>query len=225
MPYDDTEFVDREFPAPQPGTAITANPARPGAGAGASGRAPTREELDAQMTATQQQLAKLRETHEQLERSKAEIEEKRRRRAEYQTGRAELRDELTRAVGLLEKAEFDSRRDAEQMARSVEGLRGALDQVEGLHEETWTESNWTHELSKALTVIENARLEWNSARLKCPVLSGASCPGPAGTQPPRSGWDTLSFGQLCRLGIAFTWPLLVVGLVAVALFAAALWRR
>ena len=48
---------------------------------GATGRAPTREELDSQLTATQQDLAKLREAQEQLERAKAAIEEMRRRRA------------------------------------------------------------------------------------------------------------------------------------------------
>mgnify|MGYP003348738698 CR=1 FL=1 len=47
----------------------------PRGSAALSSRAPTREDLDAQVTATQQQLAKLREAQEQLERARSELEE------------------------------------------------------------------------------------------------------------------------------------------------------
>ena len=113
MPFDETEFVDRDYPASSSATATTA----PRGATSLSPRAPTREDLDAQVTATQQQLAKLREAQEQLERARSELEEMRRRRAEFQNGRGEMRDQLTRAVGLLENAEFESRRNAEQMTR------------------------------------------------------------------------------------------------------------
>jgi len=221
MPYDDTEFVDQEFPSPHAGTPGVG--ARPGAGT--AGRAPTREELDSQLTATQQQLAKLREVHEQLERAKSELEEMRRRRAEFQTGRGEMRDELTRGIGLLEKAEFEARRDAEQMARSLEGLRSALGSVEQVRDEAWTEANWNQELGKALTVVENARMEWNSARLRWTVLGAApsaeSPNGPSAVPPLAS----LRFGTLCRIGLAFTWPLVLLGLAGVAAIVVALVRR
>jgi hypothetical protein len=220
MPYDDTEFVDREFPSPHVGTAASVRP-----GAGTGGRAPTREELDSQLTATQQQLAKLREVHEQLERAKSELEEMRRRRAEFQTGRGEMRDELTRGIALLEKAEFDARRDAEQMARSLEGLRGALGTVESVRDEAWTESNWNQELGKGLAIVENARMEWNSARLKWPVLgAAASADQPSGPAASPS-LASLPFGQLCRVGLAFTWPLVLLGAAGVAAIVVAVAMR
>jgi hypothetical protein len=224
MPYDDTEFVDREFPAPTSGTATAVGAVRPGAGTG--GRAPTREELDAQLTETQQRLAKLREAHEQLERAKSELEEMRRRKAEFQTGREEIRTALNRGIGLLEKAEFEARRDAEQMVRSLEGLRLALSQVSAVRDESWTESNWGEEIGKALTVIENAQMEWNGARIKWPVLSGET-PAAGSSQPASVApvWERLSFLQLCRLGLAFTWPLMLVGLIAVTVFALAIAQR
>ncbi len=221
MPYDDTEFVDHEFPSPHAGT--PGNPVRPGAGT--AGRAPTREELDSQLTATQQQLAKLREVHEQLERAKSELEEMRRRRAEFQTGRGEMRDELTRGIALLEKAEFDARRDAEQMARSLEGLRSALGNVESVRDETWTEGNWNQELGKALAVVENARMEWNSARLKWTVLGAAPAPDGAAGSPVHAPLGSLPFGQLCRIGLAFSWPLVLIGIAGVAAVVVVLVRR
>jgi predicted RNase H-like nuclease (RuvC/YqgF family) len=221
MPYDDTEFVDRDFPvSPSPSTGTSSR------GTPAAGRAPTREELDAQVTANQQQLAKLREAQEQLERARAELEEMRRRRADFQQGRTELREQLTRGIGLLEKADFDARRDSEQLGRSLDGLRSASSQIESLHEESWTDNDWNQQLSRALTVIENARMELNSARLKWPLLDGnaASTPTHGGKAHPTSLAD-LPFKSLLRLGFALTWPIGAVGLVAIAVFAVVLLRR
>jgi hypothetical protein len=80
MALDGTDFVDTDLR-----TSGGSSPRLATAGQSvsmATGRAPTREELDSQLTATQQDLAKLREAQEQLERAKAAIEEMRRRRGE-----------------------------------------------------------------------------------------------------------------------------------------------
>lgn len=222
MPYDDTEFVDRDFPSPHPVTASTGN--RP-SGVG-TGRAPTREDLDAEVTATQHQLAKLREAQEQLERARSELEEMRRRRADFQNGRTDLRDQLTRGIGFLEKAEFEARRDAEQMARSLDGLRTTFGQIESLQEETWTDTSWGQELSRGLTVIDNARMELNSARLKWPVLDGIQTgqQNLAATSSSK-GLAELPFRVLLRIGLALTWPLLLLGGTAIVVLSFALLRR
>ena len=190
------------------------------------GRAPTREDLDAQLTGTQQQLAKLRETQEQLERTRTALEEMRRRRAEFSIGLDETRAHLIRGTGLLEKAEFEARRDAEQLSRTLEGLRGALASLEPLTEKAWSDQNWEQELTRALTVIENARMEHNGARLKWPVLDGKTAEGSAPVEAPQKlSFTTLPTGQLCRLGFALTWPLALVALVASVLGLVLLARR
>lgn len=197
MAFDGTDFVDTDYSSPRSST-----PSAP--------RAPSREELDAQLTGTQQQLAKLREAQDQLERTRAAVEEMRRRHAEFTAGRAETLQSLTRGIGLLEKAEQDARRDSEQLARSLDGLRASLAQVERLNEQAWTAENWEQELTKGLTSIENARLEFHSARLKWPVLEGKGAAAPQGAPPAAApAWNTLPLGQLFRLGLALTWPLVL----------------
>lgn len=216
MPYDDTEFVERELPA---------SPAlRPGPASSPS-RAPTREDLDAQVTSTQQQLAKLREAQEQLERAKAELEEMRRRRAEFQSGRAEMQDQLTRATGLLGNAEFEARRSAEQMSKSLAGLRHSLEQVQAINEQAWTDADWTQHLSRSLTIIESARMELNSARLQWPVLDGERAAASPAMSASMQTLADLPLRRLLRLGLALTWPLLVASLAAVIVLALALGRR
>lgn len=202
MAFEGTDFEDTDYSKPRP----SATP----------GRAPTREELDSQLTGTQQQLAKLRETQEQLERARIALEEMRRRRAEFSAGLNEMRQQLTRGEGLLQKAELDARREAEQLARTLESLRASLESLEPLSESAWTDENWEQELTRGLTAIENARLEFNGARLKWPILDGRL--EPVGSESNAAGpgsLASLSTAQWMRIGFAITWPLALVALIAV----------
>jgi hypothetical protein len=221
--YDATEFVDGDFQAHKaPQTASDA-------GAGQPARAPTVEEVDSKVTEKHQRLAELKRAQEDLERERATLEETRRRQRELLTGRQELLQSLTRGLGLLEEAEFGSRRDAEQMAKALVDLRDAVSKIQAIHEETWTQDNFNVELTRALTTLENARMEWNSARLKFPVLSGpppeAQAAVTAASAPVASPFAAQSFGELCRLGLALTWPLAVVGLLVLMVLLALLLRR
>jgi len=221
--YDATEFVDGDLQARK-----LTQAASPG-GPGESQRAPTRQEVDSKVAAAQQKLTELKRAQDELERERAALEETRRRQSEFQTGRQEMVHNLTRGLGLLEEAEFTARRDAEQMSKALVDLRDALAKVESIHEETWSRDNFSVELTRSLTTLENARMEWNSARLKFPVLSqpdqAANTPAPERSAPGPAPLAGLSFGALCRLGLAFTWPLVLVALLGIALFLAFHLRR
>ena len=213
--FDATEFIDGDFEA-RPSTHAGA-----ASGPGQLPRAPTREEVDSRVTETQQKLVELRRAQEELERERAALEETRRRQLEFQTGRQEMIQNLTRGVGLLEEAEFAARRDAEQMSKALVDLREALSKIEAVREEGWTKDNFPLELTRALTTLENARMEWNAARLKFEVLS--SGPNPTAQPladklaPQPSFLVNNSFVQLCRIGLALSWPIAVVLLLSLVM--------
>ena len=212
---DESDFVDRDLEATQESGAPS-----PGADDSSADAPPSREELTSRVTETQQKLAELKRMQEEIERESNELQEARKRRIELTTGREEMVQHLTRGIGLLEEAELSSGRTAEQLAMTVSDLQGSLDKVTGIEEGEWTEENWSVELTLALTTIENARMEWNSARLKWPVLDGETDLRSAAGQPQvieRPGLEQHSFWQLSRLGLAFTWPLVVVGIAVVIL--------
>jgi DNA repair exonuclease SbcCD ATPase subunit len=219
--YDAAEFIDGDFEG---------RPSPHSVGAAAQGpRAPTRDEVDSRVTETQQKLAELRRAQEQLERERVALEETRRRQAEFQTGRQEMLQNLTRGVDLLQEAEFASRRDAEQMSKSLVDLREALTRLQTIKEETWTQENFSVELTRALTAIENARMEWNTARLKFEVLSmpSAEAQKPA-LDPDAAQVPTLlncSFVKLCKLGFALSWPVAAVLLLGVLILLGLQLRR
>ena len=222
--HDASDFVDSDFqsalqsagPAPAPDT--TADAAR------RPNRPPPREEIESLVSQKQIKLAELKRAQEELERERAGLEELRRRQMEFQTGRAEMLQYLTRGIGLLEEAELTARRDAEQMARVLSEFRDSVGKVQGINEQLWTQDNFSVELTRALTTLENARMEWNAARIKFPLLAGVrAVPPEAGapaTDPPFLA--TASLGQLCKIGFGVTWPLLLVGL---AIFLVLLLRR
>lgn len=209
--YDASEFVDHDLAAPKSPYAAAASLAT------AMQRAPTREEVESKVADAQQKLAELKRAQEELERERAALEETRRRQIEFQKGREEMIQHLTRGLGLLEEAEFAARHDAEQMAKSIAEFREAMTKLQAIHEESWNKENFNVELTRALTTIENARMEWNSARLKFPVLAdAASAPTAAPPPPPvaASLFEGRSFLELCKLGLALTWPLAAVALLA-----------
>jgi len=219
--YDSTEFVDTDFQthkSPFAAPAVASDPLR----------APTRDEVDRKVVEAQQKLAELKRAQENLERERSSLEELRRRQSEFQTGRQEMIHNLTRGLGLLEEAEFNTRREAEQMVKTITDFRDALTKIETVRDETWTKENFSTELTRALTAIENARMEWNTARLKLPALSPEALKKTEveSTPPPAAApLTTLSFGQLCKIGLALTWPLLIIALGALGVFIAILARR
>jgi DNA repair exonuclease SbcCD ATPase subunit len=219
--YDATEFIDTDFQAHK-----TPSPFAPG---NDPLRAPTRDEVDRKVVEAQQKLAELKRAQEDLERERASLEELRRRQLEFQNGRQEMVQNLTRGLGLLEEAEFNARRDSEQMIKTLADFRGALEKIQNVRDETWTKENFQTELTRALTIVENARMEWNSARLKLPALAGESAhkksEAESAPAPVVSPFANLSFGQLCKIGLALTWPLLIVALGALGIFIAILLRR
>ncbi len=211
--YDSTEFIDTDFTAHKSPLA-----------------APTRDDVDRKVVEAQQKLVELKRAQEELERERAGLEELRRRQNEFTTGRQEIIQQLTRGLGLLEEAEFAARRDAEQMVKTLGDFRAALAKVQAIHDETWTKENFQIELTRALTTVENARMEWNSARLKLPALAGETKRGsdassPASVPTATPSLAELSFVQLCKIGLAFTWPLLLVALGALGVFIAILARK
>ena len=223
-PFDASDFVDSDFQSARTYAAPTGEAVTAASAPAVSNRPPTREEIESMVSEKQIKLAELRRAQEELERERAGLEELRRRQMEFQTGREEMLQHLTRGIGLLEESELNTRRDAEQMARTLGEFRDAASKVQSINEQTWSRENLNVELTRALTTIENARMEWNSARLKFPTLSatpGAQAEA-AAQNPEATNLAALSFTQLLKLGFALTWPLALLGL---GIFAVVLLRH
>jgi|ERR1043166_837766 hypothetical protein len=206
---DPSDFIDGDFQDAKKGLQT----ATAGGFSPSTDRPLSPTEIETRVSEKQVELARLKRAQEELERERAGLEELRRRQREFQTGREEMLQSLTRGIGLLEEAELTSRREAEQMAKTLAEFRDALDKVQILNEQNFGRENYTVELTRALTTIENARMEWNTARLKFAVLNGEPrAPGGPASNPAAIPLAGLDLGQLFKLGLALTWPVVVLGL-------------
>ena len=205
--FDAEEFVDEDFQNPSAPSATTTEPQK----------APTREEVETRVSHMQQKLADLKRAQKELEEQRTSLEELRRRQGEFATGRQEMTHHLIRGIGLLEEAELTARREVEQLSKTLTDFRDALEKLQSIHEENWTKDNLESELTRASTTVENARMEWNSAQVKLPLLSGESNPiaaprGAAGESPLQAMLRQQNYAEMCKMGLALTWPIALTGL-------------
>jgi exonuclease VII large subunit len=176
---------------------------------------PHREEVDSKLEQAREYLLTLRRQQEELERQKSELEELRRKQEEYSRGRTEMTDQLTRALITLERQQIESQRLAELCGKTIDAFRDYLDRIQEVSDDDWNSGNVREELSKALGVIENARLEYNRARTKLDCLN-PTAGQPVALTTEDTSKKPLSWDEIVRyayIGAAASAPLILAGTI------------
>ncbi len=181
------------------------------------------ENVDQRVHLAQERLSRLRKETEQIEREKQQLEELRRQQQSFLQGRTEMTERLSRAVAFLDRETQDCRRKVEQMIVMRDTFADHLESVNALTPEDWSRQDLQVELSRALSVIEDAKLEYdrNMTRLQAmtqaaPVPTRQESPEKASALPMAVGRET--FRQWAFCGLAFCAPLLVFGVLALAVW-------
>ena len=179
------------------------------------------EHLDSQVQKAQEQLLQLKRQQEQIEKQKRELEELSRRQEELERGRAEMTDKLTRSLVVLEREAYDAQRKMEQLRATRESFGQHLELLEAIDPRTWNPAELNKELSRALSTVDDARTEYSQqrSRLQATADENEAVPLPEATSGfESSGGPAHSFGQWLQIGLAFTLPLMIFGLIALFLF-------
>lgn len=174
-----------------------------------------REEVDSKLDLAREHLLTLRRQQEELERQKSELEELRRKQEEYSRGRAEIADNLARGLLTLERQQIESQRLAELSSTTIAAFRDYAEQIQQINDGDWNSGNVRSELSRALGVLEAARLEYNRARTKLDCLNPAAGQDnevrPAGTT--RKPFTRDEIIRYACLGAAASAPLILAGTI------------
>src|SRR5260221_12482863 len=107
------------------------------------------EHLDSQVQKAQEQLLQLKRQQEQIEKQKRELEELSRRQEELERGRAEMADQLTRSLVVLEREAYDAQTKMEQLRATRESFGQHLQLLEAIDPRTWNPADLNKELSPA----------------------------------------------------------------------------
>ncbi|MGC3988505.1 MAG: hypothetical protein QM796_02235 [Chthoniobacteraceae bacterium] len=122
------------------------------------------EHLDSQVQKAQEQLLALKRQQELIEKQKRELEELSRRQEQLQQGRAEMIEQFTRALVVLEREGYDAQKRVEQLRGIHESFVQHLDVLDAINPKNWENSDINKELSKALSAVDDARTEFSKSR-------------------------------------------------------------
>jgi len=174
-----------------------------------------REEVDSKLELAREHLLTLRHQQEELERQKNELEDLRRKQDEYSRGRVEITDKLARGLLVLERQQTESQRLVELCATTIDAFRDYTDQLQRINDEQWDSANVRAELSQALGVIENARLEYNRAhtKLDClnPAIGQSELLQQERAEKKLPAWDEIV--RYACIGAAVSAPLILAGTI------------
>jgi DNA repair exonuclease SbcCD ATPase subunit len=168
-------------------------------------RPPSKKELDENVDHAREQLLELRRKQEELERQKTELEELRRKQDEYERGKAEMTENITHALVVLEREGFEAQRRAALIEQTSKTLKNYLDEIAAIRDDTWTSTTVGAELTKALALIENTRMEYNRARTKLDCLDPQNN-GEIAEVVAESKPDYMKFAMI---GLAASAPLMI----------------
>ncbi len=174
------------------------------------------EHLDSQMQKAQEQLLQLKRQQEQIEKQKRELEELSRRQEELDRGRAEMIDKLTRSLVVLEREAYNAQKRLEQLRTTRESFGQHLELIEAIDPKSWNPADLHKELSRALSTVDDARTEYSEQRSRLQAADEN-----AGVTSWPEAYELnggRSFSQWMQIGVALSLPLIIFGLVALALF-------
>lgn len=173
------------------------------------------EQIGDQVQRAQEQLIQLKRQQELIEKQKRELEEMSRRQEQLQEGRAEMIEQFTRSLVVLERETYDAQKRVEQLKTINESFMQHLAVLESINPKNWENSDINKELNKALSAVDDARAEYTKSRAVINAETNEEVLAPAGVDP-YFGAETASphdFMTWLKNGFAFTLPLIVFGVI------------
>lgn len=183
----------------------------------------TVNEININIQRAEEQLLDLKRQQEEIERQKKELDELSRKQREFDQGRREIVEKLTRGLVLLEREEFEVKRELEQIKIVRDNFAEHLGQTENLNPADWTSEELPTELTKALARVDQAKTIYSQSRARLLALRQAE-EGQGGDDippdlmPEAGALYEKSFGAMVREGFAYS--ALPLGLISVFLILA-----
>jgi hypothetical protein len=181
-------------------------------------------EINLNIQRAEEQLLDLKRQQEEIARQKRELDELSRKQREFDEGRRDIVEKLTRGLVLLEREEFEVKRELEQIKIVRDSFAEHLGQTENLNPADWAAEELPSELTRALARVDQAKSIYSQSRARLLALRQSE-DGTASVDElvPELGPSSTSayektFGAMVREGFAYSIVpfvlLVLLGLVA-----------
>jgi hypothetical protein len=181
------------------------------------------EDLGEEVQKTNTELEKLKRQLEDIEKQKLRLEELKKRQDELEVGRSEMADKLTRSLVTVQREAEEAQKRLEQLNSIHNSFTQHLRYIEAINPKAWGAVDLPKELSKALSAVEDARVEYMKAQAKIAVEGSPDIPPPAGLPSPFEqdyGYtEERGFKYWIKSGFAFTLPLQIIGVLGLIIWA------
>jgi len=177
---------------------------------------PYQEDFEDQVHEAQEQLQELRHKQELVERQKMELEELHQKKDDFMKGRTEVSDRLSRCITTLDREAVEVQKRADLYLDTKEAFEHQLKIVQALRPEVWSRKELRNELNRAIEKIADAQEQIDKA---ANVFNGMKSAPHLKTRSMRgalSAGDEASFSYWMVRGLAFTLPLMIAGMLAMA---------
>ena len=179
----------------------------------------TANEINLKVQRVEEQLLDLKRQQEEIERQKKELDELSRKQREFDEGRRDIVEKLTRGLVLLEREEFEVKRELEQIKIVRDSFAEHLGQTENLNPADWTSEELPTELTKALARVDQAKAIYSQSRARLMALrqseEGQGEDTPVDLMPESSPTYEKSIGSMMREG--FFYSFVPLGLISIFL--------
>ena len=176
------------------------------------------DELDDKVQRAQEQLLQLKRQQETIERQKRDLEELSRKQDELEKGRSEMIEKLSRSLVVVERQTYETEKRVEQLKSSANSFAQHLRTLERINPKSWNNGDMHRELSTALSAVDDARAEYSKSITKINAESESEVLEPMGNSDfAEYPSDESGFVTWFKRGLAFTLPLIIFGLVALAI--------
>jgi chromosome segregation ATPase len=160
-------------------------------------------------------LLQLRQKQDQIEKEKQRLEDLTRRQEELERGRNEIADKLARALVLVQRETEESQRRLEQLHGIQDSFAEHLRNLEEIDPKSWHGRDLPRELTRALGTVDEARSAFSRSHAKIAPVgdSESGVTGESGVSYSNE-FSGQGFAYWLQSGLAFTLPLLVLGIIA-----------
>ena len=180
----------------------------------------TTGELGDQVQQVRAELESLKQKQEEIEKEKARLEELKRRQDELDSGRTDMLDKLTRSLVVVQREIEETQQRVEQMHVIFNSFTQHVRHLEAINARTWNNADLPRELSKALSAVEDARVEYVKAQAKLGVdARGADQSTAQQLEGDYAMYEDRGFSYWLKSGMAFTLPLQVPAFIGLLLWA------
>jgi chromosome segregation ATPase len=174
------------------------------------------EDYDIQLKEAQQQLEALQVKREELGRQKEELDRLNSMKEDFVGGQIEMCEKLSASVTAIDRELFEMRQEVEDLEQTRQAFSAHLDRIERIECEAWPKDALNSELTRAISTLDQAEDEFDSAVLHFSegrsrgIFGGGSAPTRGKAGLPASGDLKATFLN----GLAFNLPVVALGGIA-----------